>query len=58
MTHQEEDGDNSVSEGDSSSDDDSEERQAPSELKMEFLQCVMTNDHENSLKLCKMSKRF
>lgn len=38
-----------------SSDEEDEERKAPNELIMEFLQCVMANDIENSLKLCKMS---
>ena len=45
---------------DSGSDDDEsseeEERKAPNELIMEFLQCVMDNDMENGLKLCKMSE--
>ena len=45
---------------DSGSDDDDsseeEERKAPNELIMEFLQCVMDNDMENGLKLCKMSE--
>lgn len=35
---------------------DEEERKAPNQLIMEFLQCVMDNDTENGLKLCKMSK--
>ena len=45
---------------DSGSDDDDsseeEERKAPNELIMEFLQCVMDNDMENGLKLCKLSE--
>jgi len=44
---------------DSDTDDSSgedEELKAPNELIMEFLQCVMTDDIENGLKLCKMSK--
>ena len=43
----------------SDSDDSSDEEgkgKAPNQLIMEFLQCVMSNDLDNGLKLCKMSK--
>ncbi|XP_067934196.1 glutamate-rich protein 2-like isoform X2 [Watersipora subatra] len=43
----------SDSESESSSDEEGE-RKAPNQLIMEFLDCVMSNDLENGLKLCKM----
>lgn len=45
-----------VSSSDESSDEENETRKAPNQLIMEFLQCMMANDVENGLKLCKMSK--
>lgn len=39
---------------DSDSDSDSDTHKAPNELIMEFLECVMNQDMENALKLCRM----
>jgi len=55
-TKQAGDQENDTDSDDSSSDE--EERKAPTQLIMEFLQCLMDKDTENALKLCKMSESF